>query len=133
MSVPGDVTAENWTFGDWTSDIGIVFSGSMNADDTITGSSQADNIQGIGGVDVLAGLGGDDVFGFSSHSLISATVPAGTIVDGGAGSDTLQTWGTKDFSSATIVSVEMLHSQLRARKCHLVSWRTARRLRHHDH
>jgi Ca2+-binding RTX toxin-like protein len=69
--------------------------------DTITGSSGNDTLRGYGGADALDGGGGDDAYTF-----LSGDVPSGEVISdtGGSGTDTLQLFGSTDFTAATTIA-----------------------------
>ncbi len=69
-------------------DVSHAFSGpQLNSASNIFGGNQADNISWTNGADTIRGLDGDDVF-FTTDRL-GGTRPAGTVIDGGAGNDTI--------------------------------------------
>jgi Ca2+-binding RTX toxin-like protein len=71
---------------------------SGNGADVIIGNAGDDSITGGDGVDDISGGNGNDV-------LVWANADSGDadIIDGGAGTDTIKTTGTVDFSSAVLV------------------------------
>ena len=118
---PGVFSAAQWTFSNWGSSDqqslfdGVVIAGSPEGgNDTITGSSQSDEIRASSsesgnneGADSLSGGAGDDVFRIHRGSSY-------TLFDGGTGTDTIWVSGVMvdnanvDLSNSTIVSVERL-------------------------
>ncbi|MEJ0062117.1 MAG: calcium-binding protein [Alphaproteobacteria bacterium] len=70
---------------------------------TILGGAGNDYIGGLGGADTLLGGEGDDEFGIGGGD-----APAGEIIDGGAGSNRISSWGDVDLSQASISNVQTL-------------------------
>jgi serralysin len=74
------------------------------------GGNQADTLGNFFGVDTLLGGGGDDVFNISGNVYPTRAAPAGLIVDGGDGNDSLfiSSSISADFSQASIRNFETL-------------------------
>jgi serralysin len=82
--------------------------GGGGGDDTLNGASGTDVLLGSGGVDHLYGNGGNDTLeAFNSTPGTATTVAAGTVFDGGSGSDTLFISGAVDFQGS-LASIEQI-------------------------
>lgn len=90
----------------------VLLTGSGN--DTVNGSGDMDFIAGGGGVDMLNGNGGDDaLWAGNSHpngnpGAETNNTYAGSVFDGGDGTDFLSTGGNVNFQG-TLVSIEGIH------------------------
>ncbi|MBN9982554.1 hypothetical protein [Rhizobium laguerreae] len=101
------VDLSGWTFTDWTVTPFVfqrIFINGSAASDTILGSAQRDIIDGSAGSDTMSAGDGDDIFMFNTSD-----VGNGETIDGGAGTDALQFYGSIDFRQATVTSIETLH------------------------
>lgn len=99
--------------------VGVQVLSSGNGNDTINGSNDMDLIAGGGGTNQLFGNGGDDTFlvyngipNDQNGNPLAAGNPvvAGSLFDGGAGTDFVSFGGNIDFQS-TLVSIEGIHLQ----------------------
>ncbi|MBF0270109.1 MAG: FecR domain-containing protein [Alphaproteobacteria bacterium] len=100
-SLDGSADLHNITFSSWNAgnDSIKLLGGSGN--ETLAGSDAAEGFWGYAGADSMSGGGGNDVFAFNTGD-----VPAGEVIDGGAGIDTLTMNSSTDFSLATISNIE---------------------------
>ncbi len=71
--------------------------GSAN-DDSLTGDAFNNILRGLGGIDTLFGLGGDDILGIDAFDLAN-------VIDGGAGTDTIQLDRNQDLDLSAAISM----------------------------
>lgn len=95
--VPGGADRLNGGDGD-----DILFGG--DGDDILSGGNGNDVLEGAGDTDRMKGHDGDDAFIFRYEA-----VPAGELVDGGAGTDTVFISGIADLRGAKLLSIETVH------------------------
>ncbi len=81
----------------------------------IFGGNQNDFLQSTGGADTLRGMEGNDFFGITRPVYPAGASPAGLVIDGGAGLDTLQIRASSgavndplDLRQATLRSIERI-------------------------
>jgi Ca2+-binding RTX toxin-like protein len=98
-------SAAGWTLINWSVSDRHFFEGTGGAE-SITGTAFGDDFQGRTGADTLRGGDGDDAFFYDG---VAGLAPAGEIIDGGVGTDSIFiVAGNNDLTAATFTSIERL-------------------------
>ncbi|MFM5948852.1 MAG: beta strand repeat-containing protein [Novosphingobium sp.] len=101
VNVTSGFALSSLTLLNWTAGTDLITLNGNSAGNSITGSTGRDTINGFAGNDTLIGNGGIDTIsgGDGDDTIVLIATNAGSLVDGGANTDTLQIGGTVSIGS----------------------------------